>query len=85
MVDTEDELVYASEYRPETHWELDQHRTKGGAAIVTVANLSPAARELQQLLHGGHPPRGRYSGSGHHPGELRLTAGGRGSSTCMTC
>ena len=34
----------------------DQHRTKGGAAIVSVANLSPAARGLQQLLTEGIRP-----------------------------
>jgi thioesterase domain-containing protein/acyl carrier protein len=56
VVDTEDEIVYASGYSPETHWGLDQRRTKGGAAIVPSANLSPVAHELHQLLQEGIRP-----------------------------
>ena len=44
VVDTEDEIVYASEYSPETHWVLDQHRTKGGAAIVPGTGFLEIAR-----------------------------------------
>jgi acyl transferase domain-containing protein/thioesterase domain-containing protein len=44
VVDTEDEIVYTSEYSPETHWVLDQHRTKGGAAIVPGTGFLEIAR-----------------------------------------
>ncbi|MBK7897608.1 MAG: SDR family NAD(P)-dependent oxidoreductase [Anaerolineaceae bacterium] len=34
IVDTEDEKVYATQYRTDTHWILDQHRLKSGEALI---------------------------------------------------
>lgn len=34
IVDTEDEIVYATNYRTDTHWILDQHRIKDGEALI---------------------------------------------------
>ena len=34
IVDTEDELVYTTDYRIDTHWILDQHRIKDGEALI---------------------------------------------------
>ncbi len=34
VVDTPDELMYATEYSVQKHWLLDQHRLKGGKALV---------------------------------------------------
>ena len=34
IVDSEDEIVYATNYRTDTHWILDQHRIKDGEALI---------------------------------------------------
>lgn len=34
IVDTPDEIVYAAEYTVQKHWLLDQHRLKGGHALI---------------------------------------------------
>ncbi|MAT96289.1 MAG: hypothetical protein CL608_04030 [Anaerolineaceae bacterium] len=34
IVETEDEIVYATNYRTSTHWILDQHRLKSGEALI---------------------------------------------------
>ena len=52
IVDTEDEIVYASEYSPVTHWVLDQHRTKAGAAIVPGTGFLEIARAA--VCRNGH-------------------------------
>ncbi|MEZ4644337.1 MAG: SDR family NAD(P)-dependent oxidoreductase [Chloroflexota bacterium] len=34
IIDDEDEIIYATEYSVEKHWLLDQHRIKGGSALI---------------------------------------------------
>ncbi len=34
IVETDDEIVYATNYRTDTHWILDQHRIKDGEALI---------------------------------------------------
>ena len=39
-----DELVYSAEYSPKTHWLLDQHRLKSGAALIPGTGYLEIAR-----------------------------------------
>ncbi|MEZ4593251.1 MAG: SDR family NAD(P)-dependent oxidoreductase [Chloroflexota bacterium] len=50
IVDTEDEKVYATHYRPDTHWILDQHRLKSGEALIPGTGYLEIA---QAALTGG--------------------------------
>lgn len=34
IVDTDDEIIYTTNYRTDTHWILDQHRIKDGEALI---------------------------------------------------
>ncbi len=34
IVETDEEIVYATNYRTDTHWILDQHRIKNGEALI---------------------------------------------------